>query len=29
MTDPHLGKLTYIRGYSGVLNSGTAVLNSV
>jgi elongation factor G len=29
MTDPHLGKLTYIRVYSGVLDSGTAVLNSV
>ena len=29
MTDPHLGKLTYIRVYSGVLESGTAVLNSV
>ncbi len=29
MTDPHLGKLTYIRVYSGVLKSGTAVLNSV
>ena len=27
--DPHLGKLTYIRIYSGVLNSGTQVLNSV
>ena len=29
MTDPHLGKLTYIRVYSGVLESGTQVLNSV
>ena len=29
MTDPHLGKLTYVRVYSGVLNTGTAVLNSV
>jgi elongation factor G len=29
MTDPHLGKLTYIRVYSGVLEAGTAVLNSV
>ena len=29
MTDPHLGKLTYIRVYSGVLDSGTQVLNSV
>ena len=27
--DPHLGKLTYIRIYSGVLNTGTQVLNSV
>ncbi|QDP95503.1 elongation factor G [Microlunatus elymi] len=26
--DPHLGKLTYIRVYSGVLNTGTQVLNS-
>ena len=29
MTDPHLGKLTYLRVYSGRLNTGTAVLNSV
>ena len=29
MTDPHLGKLTYVRLYSGVLESGTQVLNSV
>ena len=29
MTDPHLGKLTYVRVYSGVLESGTQVLNSV
>ncbi len=29
MTDPHLGKLTYIRVYSGRLNTGTQVLNSV
>jgi elongation factor G len=29
MTDPHLGKLTYLRIYSGVLESGTQVLNSV
>jgi len=28
MSDPHLGKLTYIRVYSGVLEAGTAVLNS-
>ena len=26
--DPHLGKLTYIRVYSGVLKAGQAVLNS-
>jgi len=29
MSDPHLGKLTYLRVYSGVLESGTQVLNSV
>ncbi len=29
MTDPHLGKLTYVRVYSGRLQTGTAVLNSV
>jgi elongation factor G len=28
MSDQHLGKLTYIRIYSGTLESGTAVLNS-
>jgi elongation factor G len=28
MSDPHLGKLTYIRLYSGSLSTGTAVLNS-
>jgi elongation factor G len=27
-TDPHVGKLTYIRVYSGTLQSGTQVLNS-
>ena len=27
--DPHLGKLTYVRVYSGVLEAGTQVLNSV
>ena len=27
-TDPHLGKLTYIRIYSGVLENGAQVLNS-
>ncbi len=27
--DPHLGKLTYIRVYSGTLKAGTQVLNSV
>ncbi|MFC4057708.1 elongation factor G [Planomonospora corallina] len=29
MSDPHLGKLTYIRIYSGTLETGTGVLNSV
>jgi elongation factor G len=29
MTDPHLGKLTYVRVYSGRLETGTQVLNSV
>jgi len=28
-SDPHLGKLTFIRVYSGVLESGSQVLNSV
>ena len=28
MTDPHLGKLTYVRVYSGVLEAGMQVLNS-
>jgi elongation factor G len=28
MSDPHLGKLHFIRIYSGVLQTGTAVLNS-
>ncbi|MCT2592218.1 elongation factor G [Streptomyces sp. N2-109] len=28
-SDPHLGKLTFIRIYSGVLKTGTQVLNSV
>ena len=28
MSDPHLGKLTYIRIYSGTLEAGTSVLNS-
>ncbi|GIG01357.1 elongation factor G [Catellatospora citrea] len=27
-TDKHLGKLTYVRVYSGTLDSGTAVINS-
>lgn len=27
--DPHLGKLTFVRVYSGVLEAGTQVLNSV
>ena len=29
MTDPYVGQLTFLRVYSGVLNSGDAVLNSV
>ncbi|MDJ0340664.1 elongation factor G [Streptomyces sp. H10-C2] len=29
MSDPHLGKLTFIRVYSGRLETGTSVLNSV
>jgi elongation factor G len=29
MTDPFVGSLTFVRVYSGVLQSGTAVLNSV
>ncbi|WP_239103896.1 elongation factor G [Microbispora corallina] len=29
MSDPHLGKLTYIRIYSGTLETGTTVVNSV
>ncbi len=29
MSDPHLGKLTYIRVYSGRLDAGSFVLNSV
>ena len=29
MSDPHLGKLTYVRIYSGVLESGSQVLNTV
>jgi elongation factor G len=28
-TDPHLGKLIYVRVYSGKLEAGTSVLNSV
>ena len=28
MTDPHLGKLTYARVYSGTLTTGSAVVNS-
>ncbi|MEY2396952.1 MAG: elongation factor [Actinomycetota bacterium] len=28
MTDPHMGKLTFIRVYSGTLNKGDSVLNS-
>jgi elongation factor G len=29
MTDPYVGQLTFLRVYSGVLNSGDAVLNTV
>lgn len=29
MTDPFVGQLTFIRVYSGVLNSGASVLNSI
>src|SRR5947207_11005391 len=29
MSDPHLGKLTYIRVYSGTVESGSTVLNSI
>ncbi|RAG82903.1 elongation factor G [Streptacidiphilus pinicola] len=29
MSDPHLGKLTFVRVYSGRLEAGTSVLNSV
>ncbi|PWV51216.1 elongation factor G [Nocardiopsis sp. L17-MgMaSL7] len=29
MSDPHLGRLTYLRIYSGVLTTGTQVLNSL
>ncbi|MFF3007679.1 elongation factor G [Kitasatospora sp. NPDC057940] len=29
MSDPHLGKLTFVRIYSGRLESGTSVLNAV
>jgi elongation factor G len=29
MSDPHLGKLTFVRVYSGRLHAGSAVLNSV
>jgi len=28
MSDPHLGKLTYIRIYSGPLETGSQVLNT-
>ena len=28
MSDPHLGKLTFVRVYSGVLETGTPILNS-
>ncbi|MBB4929360.1 elongation factor G [Lipingzhangella halophila] len=29
MSDPHLGKLTYLRVYSGVIQTGTQVMNAV
>jgi elongation factor G len=29
MSDPHLGKLTYLRVYSGTLRTGSQVLNSI
>src|SRR5699024_10106267 len=29
MTDPYVGKLTFFRVYSGILSSGSYVLNSV
>jgi elongation factor G len=29
MSDQHLGKLTYIRVYSGTVESGSTVLNSI
>jgi elongation factor G len=29
MSDPHLGKLTYLRVYSGTLRAGSQVLNSI
>lgn len=29
MTDPYVGQLTFLRVYSGVLNSGDTVMNSV
>ncbi|MDX6738208.1 elongation factor G [Actinocorallia sp. A-T 12471] len=29
MSDPHLGKLTFVRVYSGVLEAGSSVLNTV
>src|SRR5207237_5139477 len=29
MSDQHLGKLTYIRVYSGTLEAGSSVLNSI
>ena len=28
MTDPYVGRLTFVRAYSGVLKSGSAILNS-
>ena len=29
MTDPHVGKLTYFRVYSGTFQAGSQVLNTV
>ena len=29
MTDQHLGKLTYIRVYSGTVETGSSVLNAI
>ena len=29
MTDPFVGSLTFVRVYSGILNAGSYILNSV